>query len=269
LTQEQRRDVEEDLRGEEQRKRDSLRKLHRIILVPTQGTAITKEMDLGIPDVSERKSIIDEAYDGLKSEGEIIEKISPLVIKERYLKDRDYTKVQQIYDSMMKTPGAVRYAKRNTIEDSLIEGIKQGYFGSGEIQRSNNGEGKEMPFCRTFKEEISIIDPNSVILADRICEAQRKADKNDGLIVSTPTEIGDQEGRRTLGVVEVNVRQDVGLSFDVPRGKISHIMGIINLLQQKFESIHLEIKAQKGSISEDDYDSKIKEALRQMGIEIN
>jgi hypothetical protein len=203
----------------------------------------------------------------LKSEGEIIEKLSPLVIKERYLKDRDYVKVQQIYDSMMKTPGGVRYAKRNTIEDSLIEGIRQGYFGLGEIQQSNSGEGTERPFCRTFKEEISVVDSNSVIIVDRICEAQRKADKIDDLIVSTPTETGDSESIRPLGVVEVNARQDVDLSFDVPRGKISHIMGIMNLLQQKFEAIHLEIKAQKGSISDYDYDSKIKEALRQLGIE--
>jgi hypothetical protein len=121
----------------------------------------------------------------------------------------------------------------------------------------------------TFKEEISIIDSNSIILVDRICEAQRKADKNDGLIVSTPTEPGDPEGGRILAGVETNARQDVDLSFDVPRGKISHIMGIMNLLQQKFEAIHLEIKAQKGSVSDDDYESKIKEALRQMGIEIN
>jgi hypothetical protein len=46
-------------------------------------------------------------------------------------------------------------------------------------------------------------------------------------------------------------------------------MGVLNLLQQRFGSIHLEIKAHRGSISQDDYVNKIEETLRQLGIEID
>ena len=46
-------------------------------------------------------------------------------------------------------------------------------------------------------------------------------------------------------------------------------MGILNLLRQKFGSMHLAVRAQKGSISEDDYMNKIKEALKQIGVDID
>jgi hypothetical protein len=58
-----------------------------------------------------------------------------------------------------------------SIEESLVEGVKQGLFGLGEIQAA--GDGKERPICRFFNEGLSVVDPNYVIMTDRICEAQR------------------------------------------------------------------------------------------------
>ena len=55
--------------------------------------------------------------------------------------------------------------------------------------------------------------------------------------------------------------------FKVPRGKISNIMGIMNLLQSKFENLEIEIVATDGSISDQDYEDKIMEAFRQLGID--
>lgn len=59
------------------------------------------------------------------------------------------------------------------------------------------------------------------------------------------------------------------LKFQVPKGKISNIMGVMNLLQNKFETLQIELIACDGNISEQDYEDKIKEAFRQMGIELN
>ena len=59
----------------------------------------------------------------------------------------------------------------------------------------------------------------------------------------------------------------VKLRFKVPRGKISNIMGIMNLLQSKFENLEIEIVATDGSISDQDYEDKIMEAFRQLGID--
>jgi hypothetical protein len=59
------------------------------------------------------------------------------------------------------------------------------------------------------------------------------------------------------------------LEFDVPRGKVSQIMNMMNYLQSKFNSLNIAIKAVDGSISEDDYINKIKETLKQLGIHVD
>ena len=46
-------------------------------------------------------------------------------------------------------------------------------------------------------------------------------------------------------------------------------MGVMNLLQNKFETLEIELIACDGNISEQDYEDKIKEAFRQMGIELD
>jgi hypothetical protein len=43
-------------------------------------------------------------------------------------------------------------------------------------------------------------------------------------------------------------------------------MGVMNYLQSKFETLDVEIKAKGGSLSEEEYSSKIREALRQLGV---
>jgi len=44
-------------------------------------------------------------------------------------------------------------------------------------------------------------------------------------------------------------------------------MGVMNLLQSKFESLEIELTASDGEITEQDYEEKIKETFRQLGIE--
>ncbi len=45
-------------------------------------------------------------------------------------------------------------------------------------------------------------------------------------------------------------------------------MGVMNLLQSKFETLGVEFTARDGAISEQDYEDKIKEAFRQIGIRL-
>ncbi len=79
---------------------------------------------------------------------------------------------------------------------------------------------------------------------------------------------GRQEEQETKSQ-EVGGRllQELDLKFKIPRGKTSQLMGVMHYLQSKFQSMELEIRARDGSISEDDYSNKIREALRQLGIE--
>jgi hypothetical protein len=64
-------------------------------------------------------------------------------------------------------------------------------------------------------------------------------------------------------------KSKVQLRFQVPKGKVSQIMGVMNLLQSKFRYLEIEIVATDGEISEQDYEDKIKESFRQLGIEVD
>ncbi len=46
-------------------------------------------------------------------------------------------------------------------------------------------------------------------------------------------------------------------------------MGVMNLLQSNFDRLEIELLAEGGEISESDYDNKIEEAFRQLGIKLN
>jgi hypothetical protein len=93
------------------------------------------------------------------------------------------------------------------------------------------------------------------------------------LICSSPledvTQIGEAEAQWTKSSeVSVKLLKELELKFKVPRGKISQLMGVMHYLQSKFQSLEMEIRAKDGSMCEDEYSNKIKEALRQLGIEI-
>jgi len=46
-------------------------------------------------------------------------------------------------------------------------------------------------------------------------------------------------------------------------------MGVMNLLQSKFETLKIELTAEGGEISEQDYEDKIEETFRQLEIDID
>jgi hypothetical protein len=45
-------------------------------------------------------------------------------------------------------------------------------------------------------------------------------------------------------------------------------MSILNYLQSKYENLEITIKADKGNLTEQEYEYKIKEALRQIGVDL-
>jgi hypothetical protein len=65
------------------------------------------------------------------------------------------------------------------------------------------------------------------------------------------------------------VEKNINLSFKIPKGKVSDIFRIVNLIQMQFESVYIDIKATDGSMSKQDYQNKIIEALQQLNIEID
>ena len=58
------------------------------------------------------------------------------------------------------------------------------------------------------------------------------------------------------------------LRFTVPKGKVAGLMGVMNLLQHKFNRLEVVLSVDEGEISEQEYEDKIQEAFRQLGIEV-
>ena len=257
LSDEQRKEVRAELKKAEDELNDRLRRYYRTVFIPVKEGV--KESDLGVPTYGDTKKLDEAVYDKLRSDREILESIHPLVIKERYLKTNESVSTVQLYQSSAKTPGEVRVTNRGAWESGIREGVEQGLFGLGELD-----DGK--PVCRYFKERpMSIaLSGNEVIIREDICIAQEIS-----LIVEPPPVVPPP-------VVPPPVvpppppegRNEVSLKFTIPKGQVSGIMGVMNLLQSNFNNLQIELRATDGKMSEQDYEDKIKEAFDQLGIDL-
>ena len=265
LSDEQRREVSGKVQMEERDLPDVVKKCYRLVRLP--GKDALKENDLGVPTYGEKKKLDDLIYEQLRLESEILEKISSIIIKEKYLRERDFAKIRLIYDSMLKTPGESRIVSQQAFEMSIAQGVKQGAFGIGELTGDN------APVCNFFKEEVKApFGEDELIIRDSICSTQKGSDKNVAVSPILPAGI---EGMGNVSAKAGNItdtvtteKKVVRLDFHIPRGKISQIMGMMNLLQTRFDDLRISIAATNGSISQEDYENKIRETLRQLGIEI-
>ena len=212
-------------------------------------------------------AIIDGYRNAAGKAQEILEKIAPLVIRERYLRDSEYVRVVQMFDSMLKTPGERRAVGPEVLEAGIVQGIKQGLFGLGDLSNGN------APICRYFKEDATVSASDvEILIREDVCIAQRKSHLSPpGVSEAGPFPSGTgsvqlSTGQPHGGNVLAGGKNELGLRFRVPRGKVSQIMGIMNFLQSKFQSLDLEITARDGSLSEDEFANKIKEAFKQLGV---
>ncbi len=264
LSDEQKKEVKKELKDIESDLKESIRRLYRIVGIPTKDGL--KKIDLGIPTYGEEKWLDQEVYTRLRSDGEILEKVLPLVIREKYLSDREYVSTEQLYQSSLKTPGETRIVNKSAIEQGIAEGVRAGLFGLGELKDNS-------PICRYFKEQPSIAFSGSEVL---VCEALCR---EQGEKVTAPEyqypypepavqSKGGDEVRQKEFIYQPKSKKEIQLRFRVPKGKVASIMGVMNLLQSKFETLEIELTAMDGAISEQDYEDKIKETFRQLGIEL-
>ena len=84
-----------------------------------------------------------------------------------------------------------------------------------------------------------------------------------GVLPTDQRGIGEAEG----GYVGKTMEK-VKVSFTVPKGKVSGIMGVMNLLQSRFDTLKIKLTAKDGEIPEQEYEDKIKETFRQLEIEL-
>ena len=260
LSEEQKKENKKELKRAEERLAESIRRLYRMIAVPSREGF--KEVDLGIPTYGEVKRLHEEIFAKLRSDGEILESIAPLVLREKYLANKDYVFTEQLYQSLFRTPGETRPAHRGVLDESLVKGVQMGLFGLGELQDNK-------PFCRFFKEGSSpAFAGQEVIIAEALC---KKSEKPYQVSETPGTEqkIRETAPTGTQPRFPVTEKKEVYFKFKVPKGKVSNIMGVMNLLQSKFNTLELELIAKDGTISQQDFEDKIEEAFRQLGIKID
>jgi hypothetical protein len=262
LSDTQRNEIRSSLKKDEETVKDSIRRFYRLVHIPDREGF--KEIDIGIPTYGENRGVDYDVYDKLRSEEEILENIAPIVIKERYLGKKEFVKVQQIHDSMLKTPGQSRVISSNKIEGAIKLGVKQGQFGLGEIDTHEN------LVCTAFREEVTIpIEEMNLIVAETLCKKQRDTINAISFVPqsSGSIQIGEVGEKLPSDMISTDMKELI-LRFKVPRGRISEIMRTMNYLQTKFQSLEIEIRATDGHISQEDFINKIKEALLQLGIDL-
>ena len=296
LTSEQKKEVKDNIRKAEVEVKESVRSLYRIVLIPSKDGF--KDVDLGLPTYGADIVIDKEIYERLKSEGEILEKLSPLSLKEKYLKDRDWVETKNILESFFKTAGEIRIISDEVLRDCIKEGVKKGLFGIGEIEDGS-------PVCRYFKTEIlpALVEEEILIKAE-LCEKPEEKISDEGFqsyitkihqskTIEDIGKIREEIAKYTLSSeqkekLENHIRkkeeelrsihpplpgekyQKISLILRVPTGKLSDIARMIPYFKTKFSQldIKVEISAQDGEIEISDYEDKIKEAINQAGVTI-
>lgn len=266
LTEMQRKELINKLKSYEERECEELRKLYRKIFLPAKDGY--KEIDIGYPTFGEIW-LDKEIYEILRSRGEILERISPKVIKEKYMGEKEYIEIKKLYETFLKTPGELRIISEEGFKEAIKEGVKEGLFGYGKL---NNG----IIECECIYEipEINFTE-DEIIIKPELCEKKKKE-----IIEEIPTEekeleIKTKEGEITKFESEEKEPMEkissLSLKLNVPSGNISPIVNLVNsFISKRFNicNITVIIKAKEGEITLAEYENKIKEAIMQIGAKI-
>jgi len=270
LTPEQTSEIKGNLKRLEGDLAEGLRRLYRQIYIPSR-TGV-KENDLGVPTSGYVSSIDQEVYERLRSDGEILEKIAPLVIREKFLKDRDWVSTAQLYQSSLKTPGEAHATSQTAWDTGIAEGVRSGLFGLGEVK-------DDKPVCNYFKQESTVaFTDNEVLIKAEICQAQMAERQAQVNLVQGVTPLGAVNAPPSTFVPTAPVTypqpkaglyQQLNFNFTVPKGKVASLMGVLNYLQSKYEHMDVSLHLDKGQMTDQEYEDKVKEAFRQMGIDLD
>jgi len=280
-----RRKLREDMRKISSELDDGVHRVYREIYIPIKNGLLPT--DLGIPTYGENKTLDERVFDHLKSEQKLIDKLAPIVIQAKYMKDSDRLYTEQLWKSHLQTPGEPLLMNRGVLEEAIVEGLKNGLFGLA----MENGGGLKLMYFNDRKSAQDTTVPelqfSSVELLLALAKCKELAEKEPGIgyhgdsgentvnkVVKDPDSgtdpaIGkpgadDETTRSSSGAIE---RLD--LTFHLPKGKSSDVMRIVNYLHEKYQNIQLTISASEGSITRQEYENKIAEAFEQAGIEIN
>ena len=263
LSDDQRKEIKNELKRLDVELKEMLRKTYRYIALPSKE-GYTQD-DLGIPTYGEQDSITQKIYNHLRNSQKIVEKIVPLVIKEKYLSSKDYVSTWQILHSAYCSPGEMRFSNKSVLEQAIKEGVEKGIFGLGDLK---DGE----PVCRYFKQIPSVgFSESEIIIKEELCKEQTEEPQVVLKVAESPepeptpqaTPLPSQPTPSCDEITSIHIPP-----VEIPRGKVNDVMRIIQYLQTQFVKIKVSIDATDGKISKQDYENKVKEGFKQLGIDI-
>jgi hypothetical protein len=274
LTDEQRREIRENLKRLEGDLGDAVRRLYRQVYLPAREG--WKRLDMGLPTHGETRPLSRQVYDHLRSQGEILEKIAPLAIRERFLKDRDTVSTGQLVRAGLVTPGEARVISESAWRESIIEGVQKGLFGLGDMHENR-------PVCRSYNETPSVSFADSeVLIRDDLCKEQRARKPtetptyppasdssrpiHDGPGTTFKPEPAPPIGEEQRHDAVSAPNRTLTLAFTIPRGRVSGLMGVLHFLQTKYAHMEITLHLRDGALSDQELEEKVMEAFRQMGI---
>ncbi len=264
ISEEQRREISKEHKKFQETVKECIQRLYRIVWIPGKEPS-----DIGIPTFGENRGLDIKIYDDLRTAGEILERTTPLFLKTKYLSKNDFVSTEQIYQSTLKTPGEPRYINKSILENAISDGVLNGIFGLGILE--NNA-----PKCEYYKKMPQVsLSASEIIIVDGLCREIREepvggswkdsGSKTAGTIGGSST--GGEKGTGGSQTTFTDMKA-LRLSFTIPMGKVSNILGVMNFLTNRFKKVDITIEAQDGALSEQDYENKIKEAFEQIGVEL-
>jgi len=263
LTEAQKNEVKSKLKNIRIVEYEEIRKLYRVVFLPAKNGF--KEVDLGISTYGE-KFIDKEVYEYLKNGGEILESVSPKVIKEKYLQDKEFIEIKKLYNAFLSTPGEIRLVSKQKIIESIKEGVKNRLFGIGVLKDNELIENMEIEKFNNIEDGFVITSEVEDMRRDNISStnekaATKKSDENN----DNNKELEDKDE-----IEAFKKFSKMKLVLDVPSQNISTISKVANFLKTKFNniSIKIEIDMDKGEIAENEYENGVLEAFFQSGIKI-
>jgi len=279
-----RRKLREDVNRVSGELDDGVHRVYREIYIPMKDGLL--KTDLGVPTYGENKTLDERVFDHLKSEQKLTDKLAPIVIQAKYMKDSDRLYTEQLWKSHLQTPGEPLLMNRGVLEEAIVEGLKNGLFGLA----METGGGLKLMYFNDRKSAQDTTVPelqfSSVELLLALAKCKELAEKEPG--IGYHGESGENTVNKVVkdpdgGTVTVITKPDsddettpsssgakgrLDLTFRLPKGKSSDVMRIVNYLHEKYQNIQLTISASEGSITKQDYENKIAEAFEQAGIEI-
>ncbi|MCS7119435.1 MAG: hypothetical protein NZ894_05250, partial [Archaeoglobaceae archaeon] len=229
LSETQKRALNDKLKDYESRVYEELRKLYRHLFLPARVEF--KKIDLGIPSYGE-KSFENEIFERLKSEGEILEKISAKLLRDKYLLG-DYLEISKLYKAFLTTPGELRIISKEGFVEGIKEGVKSGLFGFGYLS-----EGKIVPQMIRREPKIELLEEEIIIKPELFIETEERPPHE---VVKKPKEEKKVEKEPETFKREKETIKVLRYRLGVPPTKISAVAQLVNFLKSKFRSIEIEI----------------------------